>query len=82
MLNASLEAPASYYSRFVSIPQQAPKHTNHVNSSSRVNSLPYSAVLPQVIFVLSALGNGRQMRIHKFQVKGQGLPWVSLMEIN
>ena len=31
MWNGLLEAPASYNSRFVSIPQQAPKHPNHVN---------------------------------------------------
>lgn len=82
MWNRLLEAPASYDARFVSIPQQAPEHANHVNSSSPVNSLPYSAVLPQVIFVCSASGNAQPLRIHKFQAKRHGEPWAPLIEIN
>jgi hypothetical protein len=70
MWSGLLEAPASYNSRSVSIPQQAPKHANHVNSSSPVNSLHYLAVLPQVIFVRSASGNAQPLRIHKFHAVG------------
>jgi hypothetical protein len=80
--DGSLEAPASDYSRFVSIPEQTPEHTDHVNSSSPVESLPYSLLLPQVIFVCSALGKGPSMRIHKFQketLESHGrTSWISI----